>query len=137
MYEKILVPVDLSHVRALDKALKTAAELAKRYDAELSYFGVTSSSPGPVALTPEEFGEKLAEFAKERSREDGVTASAEYKVVPDPASDLNHTLLAAIETCGADLVVMASHRPGLPEHLFASHAGYVAAHSKASVMVVR
>ncbi len=137
MYGKIVVPVDLSHVRALDKALKTAAGLARLHDAELTYLGVTASSPGPVAHTPEEFGEKLAEFAEKRSREDGVAASAEYKVIPDPARDLNHTLLAAIEKCGADLVVMASHRPGLPEHLFASHAGYVAAHAKASVMVVR
>ncbi|MCE7027469.1 universal stress protein [Jiella avicenniae] len=137
MYEKILVPVDLSHVRTLDKALQTAAELAKLYDSELVYLGITASSPGSVAHTPEEFGEKLRAFAEERAREDGVAARAEFKVVPDPARDLDRTLLAAIEKSGADLVVMASHRPGFPEHFFASHAGNVAAHAKTSVMVVR
>ena len=137
MYEKILVPVDLSHVETLDKALKTAAELARLYDCELAYLGITSSSPGPVAHTPEEFGEKLEAFAQERARQDDVAARAEFKVVADPARDLNHTLLAAIETRGADLVVMASHRPGFPEHFFASHAGHVAAHARTSVMVVR
>ncbi|TFF21750.1 universal stress protein [Jiella endophytica] len=137
MYKKILVPVDLSHVRTLDKALKTAAELARLYGAELSYLGVTSSSPGPVAHTPEEFEEKLTAFAAQRAHEDGVSASAESQVVPDPARDLNHVLLAAVEKSGADLVVMASHRPGFPEHFFASHAGHVASHAKVSVMVVR
>ncbi|MBO0902821.1 universal stress protein [Jiella sonneratiae] len=137
MYEKIIVPVDLAHVKTLEKALRTAAELAKLYGARLSYLGITASSPGPIAHTPEEFGEKLDAFAKERSGKDGVAATAEYKVVPDPARQLDHALLAAIDKSGADLVVMASHRPGFAEHFFAAHAGHVAAHAKASVMVVR
>jgi nitrite reductase (NADH) large subunit len=37
----------------------------------------------------------------------------------------------------ADLVVMASHVPGLAEHLFASNAGSFASYSDASVLVVR
>jgi len=137
MYEKILVPVDLSHAKTLDKALKTAADLAKLYGSTLCYLGVTSSSPGPVAHTPEEFEEKLRSFAAARAAEDGIQADIEMKVTPDPTADLNHTLLAAIEKSHADLVVMASHRPGFPEHFFASHAGSVAAHAKTSVMVVR
>ena len=55
----------------------------------------------------------------------------------DPAADLDHRLIAAGREIGADLIVMASHLPGLPEHLFASNAGAVASHAKVSVFVVR
>ena len=38
---------------------------------------------------------------------------------------------------GADLVIMASHVPGMLEHIFSSHGGYIAQHAKVSVFVVR
>ena len=55
----------------------------------------------------------------------------------DPAVDLDDSLMQAIADTGADLVVMASHVPGLPEHIFASNAGYLANHASVSVFVIR
>jgi nucleotide-binding universal stress UspA family protein len=55
----------------------------------------------------------------------------------DPAVDLNETLIEQAEKRGDDLIVMASHIPGVAEHIFSSHAGYVAQHAPVSVMVVR
>ncbi|HEY9058777.1 MAG TPA: universal stress protein [Aurantimonas sp.] len=138
MYRKIMVPVDLSHTDRLEKALTVAADLAELYGSAVQYVGVTTSGPGSVAHTPEEYTSKLEAFGKTQAEKYSLPqeTTATY-VSHDPSVDLNRTLLRAVEESGADLVVVASHVPGLPEHIFASHAGYIAAHAKISVMVVR
>jgi len=47
----------------------------------------------------------------------------------DPAVELHAKLTGAVKDAGADLIVMASHLPGLPEYIFASHAGAVVSHA--------
>lgn len=137
MYKKILVPVDLDHVDRLDKALTTAADMAKHYGIPACYVGVTAATPGPVAHTPQEFAGKLEAFARAQGARHGFDASAKAIVSHDPAVDLPRALMQAIDEVGADLVVMASHVPGLPEHLFATNAGYLANHAGVSVFVIR
>ena len=55
----------------------------------------------------------------------------------DPAVDIDDTLEKAADEIGADLVIMASHIPGMMEYVIASRAGYLASHSSRSVFVVR
>lgn len=138
MYKKIMVPVDLNHTDRLEKALMIAADLAGLYGSAVHYVGVTTSGPGSVAHTPEEYTSKLEAFGKAQAEKYSLPqeTTATY-VSHDPSIDLDRTLLKAVEESGADLVVVASHVPGLPEHIFASNAGYLAAHAKISVMVVR
>lgn len=137
MYKKIMVPVDLAHADRLDKALTTAADLSRHYKIPVCYVGITATTPGPVAHTPEEFKSKLDAFAKDEGAKRGVDASSLAKVSHDPSVDLDETLVSALNEIGADLVVMASHVPGVPEHIFASNAGYLASHAPVSVLVVR
>ncbi|SBS27242.1 Universal stress protein G [Marinomonas aquimarina] len=138
MYTKIMVPVDLGHIDRLEKALKTAADLAKTYDLPVCYVGVSSSAPSSVAHNPEEFSEMVDAFAKEQAAKyDLANVTAVSYSIPDPAVDLDETLIKAEKENGVDLVVMASHVPGLADHIFASNAGYVAKYSKVSVLVVR
>jgi len=137
MYSTIMVPVDLAHTDKLEKALKTAADLAKHYGAPVTYLGATPPTPSPVAHTPEEFGQKLAAFAEKQGSGNGIETKSKWVISHDPAVDLVDVLITAIEDTGADLVVMGSHQPGMSDHVFASHAGYVASHAHTSVMVVR
>jgi len=137
MYSKIVVPVDLAHADRLEKALSVAADLAKHYQAELHYVGVTSSAPGAVAHTPEEFAGKLKAFADAQGSARGVAVQADAVTSHDPVRDLDDTLGRTVDELGADLVVMASHVPGFAEHVFASNAGYLANHANVSVLVVR
>ncbi len=137
MYTTILVPVDLEHVERLDKALATAADLARHYGAALVYVGVTASAPGAIAHSLEEYARKLEAFAEVETAKRGVPAKTRPLLSHDPTTDLDATLLKAIDDLGADLVVMASHVPGFAEHIFASNAGYVASHAQTSVLVVR
>lgn len=137
MYNQILVPVDLDHVEALDKALATAAYMANCFEAPVIYVSVTVSQPSSVAHNPHEFAEKLRVFAQSQAEKYRIHATSSSLISHDPAVDLDQTLIKAIEETGADLVVMGSHQPGLADHFFASNAGYVASHAKVSVMVVR
>lgn len=137
MYSTIMVPVDLEHTNQLGKAIATAADLAKHYKASLHVVGVTSSAPGAVAHNPDEYAEKLQQFAADQTSAHGIEFAAKAMISPDPAVDLDDTLKKAASELSADLVVMASHVPGFIDYIFASRAGYLASHSDLSVFVVR
>ncbi len=137
MYRTIMIPVDIAHAERLAKALRTGADLAKLYGAELVYVGVTAPTPGSVAHNPAEYAEKLAAFAAAEAAEYGHAVRSQAVVSHDPTTDLDDALLRAVDETGADLVVMASHIPGLADYVWPSNGGKLAGHAKASVFVVR
>lgn len=137
MFNRIMVPVDLTHADRLAKALNVAGDLAAHYGAQLVYVGVTASTPSSIAHTPKEYGEKLAAFAKAQGLAAGVAAEAHPVTTHDPAVDLDPALVKAAEETGADLVVMASHIPGIADHFWPSNGGTIASRAGVSVMVVR
>lgn len=137
MYKRIMMPVDLAHADRLEKALKTAADLAKHYRAEMILVGVTGSEPGPVAHNPEEFATKLDDFAAKAADRLGTAIEGQTIHLHDITSDLNRTIVRKAKEIDADLVVMASHIPGVAEYIFGSHGGEVAQHAPMSVMLVR
>ncbi|MCI2394016.1 universal stress protein [Aliiroseovarius sediminis] len=137
MFKKILAPVDLYHADKLDKALTATGELARVYGAEVCYVGVTGSTPSELARTPEQYARKLKEFAREQGEKFGVTTSSHTIVSHDPAVQMNHELAAAVEDVGADLIVMATHPPDVTDYLWSGNGAHLAAHSDASVMLIR
>jgi nucleotide-binding universal stress UspA family protein len=46
-------------------------------------------------------------------------------------------ILAAAADCGADLILMASHRPEMKDYLIGPNAAYVVRHAPCSVLVLR
>jgi len=139
MYSKILVPVDLSHLDKITKALDTAIDIARHYKAELHYVTVTNSTPGQAAHNPKELAEKMRVFAEEQGQAHGITTDSKVLESVDTAVELDDKLLGAIKDIGADLVVMASHPPGLGDklHLLRSNGAEIVKHSDVSVFVVR
>ena len=137
MFKRIMVPIDMAHRDKQDHALKCGADLAKLYDAEVVYVGVTAPTPGSLGHNPTEYNEKLQKMAAAEAETYGIKTSCKTEISHDPTSDLDDTLLRAIDDTGADLVVMASHIPGLTDYIWPSNGGKVAAHAKISVMVVR
>ena len=137
MADAIMIPVDLEHKDGLEKAIGIGLAMAKDSGGAATVVGVTGSQPGAAAHTPEEYAEKLAAYAMELSKEHGVVVTAKAVHDNDVAADLGTVLISVAEDIGADVIVMASHVPGFLEHFFASNAGYVAAHAKCSVYVVR
>ncbi len=139
MYQKIMVPIDMQHVDKMEKALQTAADLANHYGAKLCYVAVSGKVPNRVAPTPEKFAEKLQEYATEQGNKLGLDIQAKAISSVDVTIELDDKLLEAAKDIGADLVVMASHIPGVPDrlHLISSNAAYIVRHSDISVFVVR
>jgi len=137
MYKKIMVPVDLAHLEALEKPLTVAADMAKHYHAALCYVGVTTSQPSSVARTPEEYEQKLKAFDHEHAPDNGQEPSARVYNSHDPVTDLDDILLKAIEEVEADLVVMGTHLPHHIDAIMPANGSKVAAHSNVSVFLVR
>lgn len=137
LFSKIMVPIDLVHAARQVRALAVAADLAKHYGAELVYVAVTAPTPGPMGRNPEDFAAHLGEFAQSQAATHGLNASSHAEISHDPAVDLDDALLNARRQTGADLVVMASHVPGVADFLLPSHGGRMASHAGVSVMVVR
>lgn len=137
MYESIVVPVDLSHADRLAKALDTAADLAKHYDARVIYVGVTTTAPGDVAHSPGEFEKALDAFADRQAGEHGIRTEARALTTADPTIELDKTLIEAIEELKADLVVIGSHHPGVWQNLISHHGAYLAEHADVSLFIVR
>lgn len=137
MFTRIMVPVDLAHLDKQEKALECAAMLSRQYDAPITYVGVTTPTPGPLAHTPEEYDEKLGAFAAAQAELRGIKAQGHMAIAHDPTTDLDDVLLKQVSETGADLVVMASHVPGVTEYIWPSNGGKIAGHAKASVLVVR
>jgi nucleotide-binding universal stress UspA family protein len=133
MYRTIMVPVDLAHADRLEKAIRAAADLARANRATLHFVGVTPGAPTDVAKNPKSFADKLANFAAVQGELLGVPVKAHAVV----HNDVDLALDEQIKALGVDLVVMASHKPGLKEFVLGSNAGHLAAHSPISVFVVR
>lgn len=137
MFSKIMVPVDLAHADRLAKAITIASAVARADNAELVYVGVTPPTPSGVAHNPREFAAKLDAFAATEKAVRNLRITDHVVISHDPSIDLGERLVEAARDMNADLVVMASHLPGLADHIFHSNAGYVAAHAPCSVYVIR
>lgn len=137
MFKNIMVPIDLAHAGKIEKALETAAMLARQDGATVTYVAVGGPAPSSLAHTPAEFAQRLDDFARAQGDAHGITATAHAVTSHDPSADLDATLLKAADTLDADCIVMASHIPNLADHLWPSHGGSVARRAHASVFVVR
>lgn len=137
MFSRIMVPVDLAHLPTLRKALQVAGDCARHYQAPITFVGVTAAAPGKLGHNPEEFSARLEAFGAEEAAAHGITADTRTIISHDPTTDVDDALLKAVGEVGADLVVMASHVPGLADYIWPSNGGKMAVHSDASVFVVR
>lgn len=137
MFNRIMVPVDLAHLDAIEKSLTVAADLATHYNAEICYVGVTATTPGNIARTPEEYGTKLASFTKEQGRKHGLTAESRVYTASDPVPMVDDLLIKAVSETGADLLVMSTHLPKKLDVIMPSNGSKVAKHTDISVFLVR
>jgi nucleotide-binding universal stress UspA family protein len=137
MFDRIIVPIDLSHTDQLEKAMAVAAGIAKTHDATLHAVGVTPTLPGQVAHTPAEHAEKLRAWAAAKADELGVAIETHSVPSADPQIDMDEKILEEARRLKADLIVMATRVPGFAERIFTAHGPDLAAHAEMSVFLVR
>ncbi|MFO8152091.1 universal stress protein [Thioalkalivibrio sp.] len=139
MFDKIMIPVDLKHIDGMQKSLEVTAGLAKQYDATVHYVTVAGRVPNRAARTPEELARHLADFARQQGEEYGIKTDSRTMDSTDVTIELDDKLVQAQKEIGADLVVMASHIPGVADrlHLISSNAGELAQRLPVSVFILR
>lgn len=137
MFTKIMTPVDLAHTDRMGKALRVAGDLARTHGAELWLVGVTTPTPNAMAHSPQEFAQKLEAYAASLADDLGLTPGTHVLVSHDPSTQMDRELEKLVGQIGADLVVMATHLPNVADYIWSGHGAHMAAHSDASVFLVR
>ena len=138
MYTKILVPVDLDNVEKLSKALNLAGQTAQANHAEVVYVDVVDAVPTMSASTEgDRMAVRLKEFVATQAKQYHIKANDQVTLRGDLHLNVGADIIKAAKEADCDLIVMASHLPGLKDHIFSSNAGYVASHAPMSVYVVR
>ncbi len=139
MFDKIMIPVDLQHIEKLERSLDIVATLARQWDATVYYVTVAGRVPNRAAKSPEEHAKHLEQFAAEQGEKHGISTASLIKDSTDVTIELEKKLLEAADEIDADLIVTASHVPGISDklHLIPSHSGELASKAKCSVFVLR
>lgn len=140
MYKSVLLPVDLDEEPSWRKALPVAVQHCRAYDAALHVLTVVPDlAMGVTAYLPEDSGRKLVKRAKDTLAafvEENVPETLEANSVVVQGT-VYQRILEVAEEIGADLIVMAAHRPALKDYLLGPNAARVVRHATCSVLVVR
>jgi nucleotide-binding universal stress UspA family protein len=141
MYQTILLPVDLNDDSSWKKALPAALELCHSHGAKLHVMTVVPDFGMAIV------GSFFPAGYEKQALADAETAMKEFAAAHIPgdlvvACDVGHgavyeEILAAAKRIGADLIVMAAHRPGQADYLLGPNAARVVRHADCSVLVVR
>lgn len=137
MFKHIMIPIDLHMPPEIEKAVEVASQLAKWQDARVTIVSVTSTQPGDMSLKKDTVEETLNDCASQIAEQSGAQVDTRNIHSVDVAVEVDGDLKRAAEDIGADLIVVGTHAPRITDHLFSSHAGYLAKHAKVSVFVVR
>jgi universal stress protein F len=136
MFKTILVPIDMAHVVEGKANIDIAAQHAAA-GAKIILLNVVEEIPPwaaaelPTNLIPESLSRAKAELgavakATGQTLEVEVRDGRSYKTILDVAKEKK-----------VDLIIIASHRPGLQDYFLGSTAAKVVRHATCSVLVMR
>ena len=136
MYKSILVPIDVSHEGTGARIIKKAKALADE-GAKMTLLHVMDDIPSymKVYIPAGKPESKLLEIKGELStmaKRIGIDAEIVVRFgKPSPV------IMDEAESIGADLIILASHKPGLQDYFIGSTASRVVRHAKCSVLIDR
>ena len=136
MYKTILVPIDLAHVAEGKAILDVAAKQADE-GAKIILLNVIEEIPTwAAAEIPKDIIDRSTENV--RSEIEGIANASGMKMDTEIRSGhASNTILEVAKERNADLIIIASHRPGLQDYFLGSTASKVVRHANCSVLVVR
>lgn len=141
MYREILLCIDLDDPHSWNKALPTALEHVRAFGARLHVVTVVPDYGMTMvgAYFPADYEQSMLDQARTRLEqliraevpdETGVRAIVAHGTI-------YHEIIETADRIGADLVIIASHRPRLADYLIGPNAARVVRHFNGSVLVVR
>jgi len=136
MYKTILVPIDMSHLAEGKANIDLAAQHAAT-GASIILLNVVEEIPNWAAVElPAGLLDKSLEASQTELKAIATAAGVKVDVEVRTGHSYN-TILEVAEKKNADLIIIASHRPGLQDYFLGSTAAKVVRHANCSVLVVR
>ncbi|HPF58193.1 MAG TPA: universal stress protein [Candidatus Competibacteraceae bacterium] len=141
MYKDILFPIDLNHDSSWVGVLPSVVEYCKAFSARLHVVTVVPDFSMPLvgSYFPANFGNKMVDDANKHLHEfikKHVPSEVHVQHIVAEGVVYKEIIRIANEI-GADLIIMASHRPELGDFLVGPNAERVVRHFNKSVLVVR
>ena len=136
MYKTILVPIDIAHLAegklTIDLAVQHAAE-----NTRIVLLNVVEEIPGWAAVSiPAEIIQKSSTDSQNELKAVANASGRKMDVMVRTGHSYS-TILDVAEEIDADLIIIASHRPGLQDYFLGSTAAKVVRHAHCSVLVTR
>lgn len=136
MFKTILLPVDVAHLDEGQKTLEVAFKIMNP-DAAIYLLYVMEDIPNWTDLDlPKNFKEKSMQAAREALKKIAEKTDKEIRIEVRTGHAYS-TILKEAEALNADLIILASHKPGLKEYFIGSNTTKVVSHANCSVVVVR
>ncbi|MCP4486447.1 MAG: universal stress protein [Gammaproteobacteria bacterium] len=136
MYKTILVPIDVAHADSSQSIIDIAVNNGDA-DTKIILLNVVEEIPRWAAVElPADIQQKSLQNSQDEMDAIARAATANTKVIIRVGHPYQ-TILAEAEKNSTDLIVIASHKPGLQDYLLGSTAAKVVRHAKCSVLVVR
>ncbi len=136
MFKTILIPIDIAHASESKSVIDIAVANGNE-DTQVILLNVVEEIPRWAAVElPAHIQDKSLQISQDELH--AVAKAASIKTEVDVrVGHPYHTILEVAEEKKADLIIIASHQPGLQDYLLGSTAAKVVRHAKCSVMVVR
>ena len=136
MFNTILVPIDMAHVAEGKATIDVAVKQAEA-GTKIILLNVDEDIPTWAAV---ELPANLIDKSLQAAR-DELQAIANASDIPMEAEvRTGHsykTILDVADEKQADLIIIASHQPGLQDYFLGSTAAKVVRHAKCSVLIIR
>jgi len=135
MYKNILVPIAMDHERDTAAALNVAHKLLAK-NGKITALHVIEALPSYVTqyLSADQLNDRNSETTAALKAELGGVKDVKAVVV---SGHSGRTIVEFATDQEVDLIVVASHRPGLQDYLLGSTAARVVRHAPCAVHVVR
>jgi nucleotide-binding universal stress UspA family protein len=140
MFKNILVAVDLEHDTPVDDLLRIASDIANTYGAQVHLLNVIGAAPAVVSqFLPENYENMVSE----KIEKDLAVLAAKVDLAEGAAASsvrfggVYQEILAHAANIGADLIIVASHKPNVGDYLLGTTAARIVRHASCSTLVVR
>lgn len=141
MFKDILLAVDLENGETQEKALKAATMCAQASGARLHVLTIVPDFGMSIVATyfPKDYEQRVLADADKKLHayvKANVPKGIKVQHIVGHGT-IYQEIIRHADKVGADMIVMASHRPELKDYLLGPNAGQVMRHAKQSVLVVR
>ncbi len=136
MYKTILVPIDIANIDK-GKAMIDVAKAHANKGAQIILLNVVEQIPNwAAAELPQGILDKSHQTSVDEmndiAKASGIDVEVEVRM-----GHSYRTILEVAEEKAVDLIIIASHRPGLQDYFLGSTAAKVVRHAKCSVLITR